>query len=433
MKILRNYLARLCALICALGFALVLAGCVTKKNNKTTKTRTNSTTEEQYEYSIREISYNPDDYIGDLETFTYGLLINQLDVIYSTFPAYVELSDTQVVYGIAYTNYKDCYLNEDETISYVMCGFIPYCGELEIDDAEFNSGLYLYNLDYQDEETIFVWGYKSDPFSLHCVVYGRYLVYGVNEQGIIFFTSEEYKKENCDTSLGALYSYDQKRYLYDPDFGNYQPITGESLSDEMDFEEIERQINEQLELQNVNYTDTDIESSVTISQDAVKSYLLSMQEETFLGYNVDLLIQLTEELEPQDVLRINSDGLKVLEIEEIPPTPPSLLTKWLVGISCGIVVAVSTVVSQVMPQFRLVAGALAGAAIEMFMQVVVNNTNLGNLDWKKIGVAAVTGAICGVIGPHIQAIGGITSQITDTFVDVIMYTRYYHIGQIRLL
>jgi hypothetical protein len=88
------------------------------------------------------ISYDPEDYVGDLETFVYGLLITKLEYIYDVFPAYIQLSSGYFVYGLAYTDYSECYTTEDETVAYFMSGFLPFVGELEIPQEDFDSGLY---------------------------------------------------------------------------------------------------------------------------------------------------------------------------------------------------------------------------------------------------------------------------------------------------
>ena len=70
------------------------------------------------------------EYFGDIEAFAYGLIISQLGYSYDVFPAYVDLSDGNSVYGIAYTDYKNCYASDDETTYCFEAGFVPFNGEL---------------------------------------------------------------------------------------------------------------------------------------------------------------------------------------------------------------------------------------------------------------------------------------------------------------
>ena len=165
-------------------------------------------------------SDNWEDYIGDMETFVYGLIANELSYKYDVFPACVELMDSTYIYGIAYTDYTECYTNEDKSECYFTAGFLPFYGELEIPEEEFQSGLILTNMDFESENTSFIWTYASSAYTQHCVVYEQYLQYGVDDNGYITFQTEEYVKGQCDETLGSLYSYDEAKYLYDVDLGN---------------------------------------------------------------------------------------------------------------------------------------------------------------------------------------------------------------------
>lgn len=378
--------------------------------------------------AVTLLSYDPEDYIGDLETFTYGLLINELEYIYDVFPACVQLSDSYFVYGLAYTDYTECYTSEDESVAYFMSGFLPFVGELDIPEEDFESGLYIYDLEYENESTKFVWKYRSDAFLQHCVVYGTYLQYGVDENGYITYNAAPFEREKCDTSLGALYSYDDSRYLYDVDFGNYTPISGISLAVDIDYAELEREINAIIEEQNANFMTYDIETVAYTSQDAVVSFLLSMQEETFLGYSVDLLVETAKELNPLECFRITPDGLSVIDIQEIPPEEPTALCKWLVGTACVIVAAVgmaATIIAPLLPPpWPHIAGALggaaSGAAVDVFMQVVVDNKTLGDVNWTRVCVSAVSGAISGLINPYMMKVGGAGGFFLDTGVDALI-------------
>ena len=374
------------------------------------------------------ISYNYEDYIGDLETFVYGLLITKLEYVYDVFPAYVQLSSGYFVYGLGYTDYTECYTNEDESVAYFMSGFIPFVGELDVPQEDFDTGLYLYNIDYQDEETFFVWKYKSEAFLEHCVVYGAYLQYGVDENGQITYNAIPFEREKCDTSLGSLYSYDDSRYLYDVDFGEYMPIAGISLAETFDYAEFEKEVNAFIEEQNANWMTYDVETVAYTSQDAVVGYLLSLQEETFLGYPVEQLIELSQQLDPLECFRITPDGLTVIDIQEIPPEQPSALCKWLVGSACAITVALDLVASYValgLPSpwkemLSTFAGARMGACIEIFMQVVVENKTLGDVQWSKVGIATVSGAVSGFLNPYLMGMGGAKGFIVDTAVDALI-------------
>ena len=370
------------------------------------------------------LSSDWEDYVCDMETFTYGLISTQLKFNYNVFPACVDLSDGTTVYGIGYTDFEDCYTNEDESYTYCMAGLIPFVNELDIPEEDFNSGLELYNLDFESDNSSFILGYLSDPFDNHCVVYGQYLKYGVDDSNHIYYEYEDYSKDICDESLGSLYSYDEKKYLLDTNVGNYQFIDGVSLASEIDYVALEDEINYYLENQDINFASVDIDSCAYVSQEAVISYFLSLQQETFMGYEVQNLIKLAEELDPKECYQITSDGLLVLDIADAADEGESTLVKWLVGTGCVIVAAigiVGAVVSIECPVLSAAFGALTGVAIEVFMEVVIESRSIENINWMKVATAAVTGAVSGFLGPYIMAsMSGATYFIVDSALDGVL-------------
>ena len=380
-----------------------------------------NSTEDIVEVAERAISDNWEDYVGDVETFVYGLLCNELGYKYDVFPAYVELSNGIEIGGIAYTDYQDCYVNEDETQSTFIVGMIPYVGECVIPQEEFDEGLVVYNADYSDTETTFILGYTSEAFANHCVVYNQYLKYGVNSDGIIYYESSDYSEDIIDKELGTLYSYDEQIYLYDVDFDDRINLTGESLSTQLDYAEIEKEINRVLAEQDINFAQVDIESYAYASQEAITNYFLSMQEETFLRYPVSSLVEIANDLDPLQCIRITDEGLAVIDIEQAPKEGEEALVKWLVGTGCVILAAVGMVGAVVFvecPPLSALSGAIAGVAIEVFMQVVINNEKLDEIDWTKVAIAATMGAVSGFLGPYIMATyGGATYFVVDSALD----------------
>ncbi len=370
------------------------------------------------------LSSNWEDYAGDIETFVYGLLTHQLEYKYEVFPASVELSDGTELYGLAYTDYSECYTDEDEASAFFSAGMLTFDGESSIPHDEFEKGLIIKNLDYQDDQFGFLLKYAPDEFTEHCVVFNQYLKYGVNSFGQISYSVEEYVKGNCDESLGSLYSYDEGKYLLDLDIGEYTPVSGVSLASQIDFDLLEAEINKIIETQEVNFAQIDIESNLFFAQEAVSSYLLSLQEETFLGYDVDVLIEATKELDPMECLQMSPEGFLTINIGELPGEEASALAKWLVGSTCVIVSAVGMVGSTVFlmcPPLSSAASAVTGAAIDVFMQVVVSGQALDYVDWGKVALSAVTGAVTGFLGPYVMAVtGGVGYFFADSAIDALM-------------
>lgn len=344
------------------------------------------------------------DYEDDFETFVYGLIINQLSYKYDVFPASVELSNGVSVSGIAYTDYSECYTNDDNSHVAFLAGLIPYYGELELPQDEFDKGLSIENLDFVDDNTDFVLAYQSSEFLDHCVVYEKYLKYGVDSAGRIDYEVSDFIKEECDESLGSLYSYDEEKYLLDTDVGNYVSITGVSLSEQIDFDNLQEEIDNILAEQDKNFASVDIETNAYLAQEAINNYLLSLQEETFLGFDVKELVELSKKLDPMECYRFVNDELSVISLEVGEDS--TTLVKCLVGTGCVILTAVGIVGSYVFiecPPLSAASGAIAGVAIDIFMQVVVSGKSVSSIEWSKVAIAAATGAISGYVGPYMLA------------------------------
>ena len=402
------------------------------ENSPTTTTPPIINTEEIVDAAVETIIENTqgtkvlstrwEDYVGDPETFIYGLIINQLRYKYDVFPASIDLSNGTTVYGIAYTDYTECYVSDDESVCCFEAGFVPYCGEPPVPDDDFNSGLQIQNLDYSDPTVSFVFAFGSSTFTEHCVVYGQYVKYGVNENGQVFYETTKYQKGECDEELGSLYSYDEARFVFDVDVGTYINVTGTSLYGQIDYSELENEINRILDEQDANFVSVDIESCAYLAQEAVTSYLLSLQDETFLGYNVEELVTAAKELDPLECYRLTKEGLITVNLDY--DGGASELTKWLVGSACVIVTAVAFVGSVVFiecPPLSALSSAMAGTAIEIFMQVVISGETVDNINWGKVALAAATGAVSGFLGPYIYATtAGAGYFLADSALDALL-------------
>ena len=360
------------------------------------------------------ISNDWHDYVGDLETFTYGLIIKQLEQRFDVFSGFVQISTGEIIYGIAYTDFSECYTNDDETIRYIFAGFIPYYGEEAVPDSDFNNGLYIYSYENIYENMEFIFSYKAEEIWDHCVVFNSYLKYGINSDGCVDFIAEDYVRGRCDESLGSLYSYDESRYVYDVDFGKYYVITGETLSVKVNYDELEEEINKLIIQQEINYSQAEVETALNLSIEAFNSYLLSLQEETFLGYDVDYLIDSSKSLDYLDCFQITPDGLILLNINEYSEQPSDAY-KLVTGVICISVLATNIVVDGIAKVLNVkypglanvvggITGASTGAAIDIALQVIIDNKTLENVDWNRVVISAVSGAISGAVSPYLNSI-----------------------------
>lgn len=345
------------------------------------------------EVSAPPVSISTDwvDYVGDLDTFVYGLLSAEYSSRYDVFKACIDLDDDTTVYGLGFSDYAGVF-ESDANETYFPAGFLAFIGEPSIPVDSMEEGLVINNLD-GDDDYDFVYAYETSPYLEHCIIWDQYLKYGIDEGGRITYESSEYTKGECDEELGALYSFDEQKYVYDPDMGDYQYITGKSLYTDIDYSELEAEVNRILEEQDINFSQVDIDSAIQISQDAVDAFLLGLQKETFMGYDADILREAASNLDPKECIQITPEGMIIIDAVMPSQETPSAVMKWVTGITCGIVVVGCIALDVFCPALAPLSGAIASTAIEVFMEVVISNQTVSNINWAKVGVAAVSGAL----------------------------------------
>lgn len=323
--------------------------------------------------------------------FVKGLVESEFALKYDVFDATVYLSNGIVLEGIGYSDYASYWESDDGSEGFWPAGFIAEF-EGEFLNNEEDTGILVHNDDYESPDFSFVYSYTVEPFLKHCVYGGQYVKYGVDESGAIVFTTEEYKRGQCDEELGALYSYDERRFVFDPNVGSYTPITGTSLFSQIDYDALKKEVDRILSEQDASFVQEEIKTNAHFAQEAVESYLLSRQEETFLGCDVAILVEEVKKLDPTQCFRFTPDGYIIVPFDEKIPEAPSDLAKWTVGVCCGIAVAGSIALRIFVPAATPAAGAISGAAIDIFLQVVVENRSLDNIQWSKVAVSAISGA-----------------------------------------
>lgn len=348
--------------------------------------------------------------IEDEEAFEHavGALFDDASVENHVFPASIDLGNGETSVGLAISNLEYGYSSDTGEIMFGSA-FVPLLGQPTADPEEASEGLVIIPLSEQVDGFGYLYTYGLEPYIDHYVRDGSYVKYGINEDGgMIFETTKldvdgswsEYMEsltEVCDTSIGSLYSYDEDRWLLDYSMGGDTDLRSSFLWEEVDYDAILKEVRGILDSQEQKFFNYTVETNLYYSQEAVNAFLLSLQEETFMGYKVEDLIKASEELDPNEFIRVTSDGLMV---QEIPPpvATPSGLVKWLTGMFCAMAVAISVIVQACVPMAFPVTGAIIGSAIDVFGQVVLFNTALENIDWTGVMVSAVAGSISAIPG-----------------------------------
>lgn len=336
---------------------------------------------------------NDDNVQENLSTFAYSLLRSQYLLIYETFNASVILEDGSEIYGLGFTDFETYYERDDNSGGYFPAGFIPNNPSDFIPEDELSNGLIIYNLDYEDSDYGFVLAYNSSTYLHHFIKSSQYVRYGISDAGTFFVEATPYERGTCDESLGALYSYDENRYVFNPDVKEFVNLTGESLATSIDYQSLIDEVNRILAEQDALFTRTDVETAAYFSQEAISDYLLALQEETFLGCNVKELVACVEQLDPLQCVRFTPQGQIVVNIDGQVPGEATALSKWLVGSACVITVASTLAANAFVPALRPATAAISSAAIDVFIQVVIENHAVEDIQWSKVAVAAVSGAL----------------------------------------
>lgn len=405
------------------------------------KKSTSSTTDDEPIKPDDPNNADLDDYVSDAEDFVYSLIYSDLTKQYDTFVGYVTIpsnaknAEPVEVYGITYVDYEEGYIDENGK-TYFSAGFISFPDATIKDKAIISTGAEIISLeDEYDEFFSYVYSYSTEDIHMHCVIDNMYVKYDI-VNGVLQYSEEPYTEGmNVDSSRGNIYNYDTEEYVYIVGEQNYIPVSGVSLLGEADYQDIMNEVNRIFETQELNLTYAEIESFVSQSQEALYSYLLGLQEETFLGIPTADLIEIAKDLDPMQHLQIGvtesgATTLKIIEITQLPSIEEKILT----SIVCALGVVggfVCTVVG-----LPVIGGTIMGAAMEAFSQVVVNNTPVSDIQWSQVAISAVAGAIGGGLSKAIASIAAngmgqlILREVADTLCDSLVNGGEFFVGSL---
>ena len=366
--------------------------------------------------------------------FIYRLIYQDLSQDYDTFVGAVTLETSNdiepvEIYGITYVDYEDGYIGTEGKV-YFSSGFLRFPDSDETASSHLKSGMEIVSVEESvDDFFSYVYAYESSDFYGHCVIDNKYVKYGVVDDVIQYEEQPYMFGMSVDSDRGNIYNYDIDDFVYIVEEIDYVPVVGTSLLGGADYQDIINEVNRILETQNANLTYVQLETYVAQSKDAFYSYLLGLQEETFLGIPTAELIKMTKDLSPMQHLRIglSANGTPSIEIIEITKIA-SLQEKIITSIICayGVVAGVAlTAIGNIYAPLKVVlgaaGGALIGASMEAFFQVVINNTPVSDVQWAQVAVAAVAGAVSGAIGVKMAGIQNVAiREVTDTLCDAVI-------------
>lgn len=361
----------------------------------------------------------------DREILSYTYASISLDLMsygYEVFNGYITTSRGDE-YGIAYTDYEDAIKFENDEKIYVSTGFLAFSIDESISGTD--DLLIVQPVDENAEDIVDEsYGYvlaciENGIPAGHFVVNNTYVIYVV-ENGKVDIKALENKPENYDLSLGTIYDYDKQDVIYVPfDDIDSSPIGYIPLTEEIDYEAIKTNLyNVIAEQQSKGYAIQTITISF-LSVDTLNAlYGILAQGDTLNGYSFDALNGIEFDSAKQ-YIHFNEDGsITLKDLPPIPVTQYKSIFDWLVDalvlVGAGALAIVS--ITFLGPAGGVIAAGVLGAGIEYFSQTVLGGKKFSEVNWAKVGIMAISGALgamvpcAGTLG-YIAAgaVGGLTS------------------------
>ena len=357
--------------------------------------------------------------LTDAEIFLASLVFLDLLMLgYEAFPAIAVKTNSEKVYGLAYSNYEDAYQNTTDGKIYFGVGFVALPNQSEITDEEVDDGIEILpeisedELEVSDEvsssyDLAFILSFQEEYDGGHYIASGEYIRYDISNYAM-HCTALPNEQENYDLTIGYLYSYDLGRPVYDPDLGKDVAFNGYSIVESLDYDFIYNSYRAFIAEQASSGLSVDTVTVTFISNNVINEYIANNQDESFLGLSAEEIYSIESQIADTHFYVILPNGeFEVLELPVDPPPKASLFERIIIAylaflavvtaIVVGIVISVATCGAGGVAAL-MAAGALAGAAIELFMQVTVSGVPLSDVNWMKVGVSALSGALCAIPG-----------------------------------
>lgn len=351
------------------------------------------------------------------EAFIYSLVMLDLIALdYNVFPAKALLPNDEKVLGFAYTKHDEIYnlLENNEKVNYLSTGFIALPRQTKITESDIENKIKVYDeissekiSNGQLPDYTYIMSYTESYGPCHYVANGKYVVYGITNTELNYTEVPE-SEASFNPDYGSVYNYDIGRIVYDPDLGKENKVNSTSINTLLDPALAKNEYDRYITEQNANGFTVDTMNFVYISYEALDAYLLSQQDETLLGIDVQDFYDMEHSVGPNEYYTVDADGnLTKLEFPPKEEDKASWLDR-LAGaiVSLGMIVAGVLIVAAInlttcgflAAASPYIMGAFMGAGIETFMQTVIQGKKLDEVNWLRVGIAAVSGALAAIPG-----------------------------------
>ena len=368
--------------------------------------------------------YGWEDYIGDPETIAIGQVSRYLEGDYNVFFGVIENEEDGLYYGLAFSDYTNPYYNKETGVTTYNTGFIALSENDTIPQELTDSGLEIRNIEGEKEDVRYVYTLDISPFKTHLLSGNQYITFGVNDSQTLFYSSVPYDGE-YDESLGALYSFTNQEYVYGE--GNEYIVISGSADQSVTSKSVKNEISNIMGNGFAMSVNT-IYGYIMDAYRSVKNFFANLEDQTFLGYNVDDIKSYFsgDSVNFDDVITTNGNSIELKNNN--PNGSYNDFVKWMIGIATAIIfvgnIAVRVVAFNIKDKRPILANAMLGAsgaitavAMDIFFETVINNKRFEDINWTKILIAAIAGAISSYTGIVLDALIAGVVQMTYSLMD----------------
>ncbi len=373
--------------------------------------------QEDASWQVRSSEYAlAEEYVDELgfnnkQSFLNSLvMVDLLEMGYEdVFDATATISgENKVIKGIGFTHYATGFEVGEE--KYFGAGFIAYNGQYMLQEEDLKKDIFVERLEENQED------FEYNKFLLkldekwgvnHYVAYEEYVTYYVANHALICTRMPDSPTCYVD-AYGKVYNYDTGSVCHYPNYGQEHKFDAYSITSNVSFQQTLETLQGYLANQDQNGMEVFVEKADFISAAAINSYMSHNQDEKFLGVDADTLLWYEANIEKTQYFLITEDGQ--VEVLDLPSTRASLFERIMIAIAAAAVVFAGIVLCAVAPGLGDIAGgAMISAAIDIFTQVTISGKAVTNVDWKSVGVSALTGAITGGFGAYFNSAAKIAS------------------------
>ena len=365
-------------------------------------------------------------YVGDNETLVYSLISTELSKKYQVFNASViDPSTGKRIEGYAYTDKSEAIQEEDNPENiYYSAGFVGAVEEDQLNIIDEDVPLEITRADLSEDETKYFRGFSVNPFRSHFIANNKYVIFGIGEDGNMIFDEYLNYSYNYDNELGGLYNFDTKKWVRGTS-NQYLNTSGLVSDSFLNSGDISSAVIQEFGSFKFSLTPDEIINCISNVATTVKEKITEIMDklssDTFLGFTKEELFKDIDTVNASEIVDVEADSIDLQSTEDLDPeNEPSDLVKGLIIAGVAVAFIATIVVALFCSQYKAligIFGAILGAAIELMVQTVFEKTSFADINWLKIGLAALAGfisAFCGPIGDAV--VSGLTSGIF-TFMD----------------